>query len=43
MGKNTPNRRDFIMENLKIEEDVVEDAEALVASRAQDAAAGTEE
>jgi topoisomerase-4 subunit B len=39
MGKNTPNRRDFIMENLKIEEDVVEDAEALVAARAQEAAA----
>ncbi len=46
MGKNTPMRRDFIMENLKIEEDVVEDAEALVASRAQDAAteaAGSED
>jgi len=39
-------RRDFIMENLKIEEDVVEDAEALVAGRAQDAAneaAGSED
>jgi topoisomerase-4 subunit B len=39
MGKNTPMRRDFIMENLKIEEDVVEDAEALVASRANELAA----
>jgi len=42
MGKNTPNRRDFIMENLKVEEDVVEDAEALVASRAQEFAAEAE-
>jgi len=31
MGKNTPTRRDFIMDNLRIEEDVVEDAAALVA------------
>lgn len=31
MGKNTPARRDFIMDNLRIEEDVVEDAAALVA------------
>jgi hypothetical protein len=31
MGKNTPARRDFIMENLRIEEDVIEDAAALVA------------
>jgi topoisomerase-4 subunit B len=28
MGKNTPARRDFIMENLRIEEDVVEEGEA---------------
>ncbi|MDQ3001768.1 MAG: type IIA DNA topoisomerase subunit B [Fibrobacterota bacterium] len=35
MGKNTPKRRDFIMDNLRVEEDVVEDAEALIASRAQ--------
>ncbi len=33
MGKNTPMRRDFIMDNLRVEEDVVEDAEALVAAR----------
>jgi topoisomerase-4 subunit B len=39
MGKNTPQRRDFIMENLRIEEDVVEDKEAYAASKAQDAAA----
>ncbi|HAO98622.1 MAG TPA: DNA topoisomerase IV, partial [Fibrobacteres bacterium] len=26
MGKNTPERRDFIMENLRVEEDVVEEA-----------------
>ncbi|MAP01447.1 MAG: DNA topoisomerase IV [Flavobacteriales bacterium] len=25
MGKNTPNRQDFIIENLKVEEDVIED------------------
>ncbi|HLP40393.1 MAG TPA: DNA topoisomerase IV subunit B [Fibrobacteria bacterium] len=37
MGKNTPTRRDFIMENLRIEEDVVEDKEAVLASQAQDA------
>jgi topoisomerase-4 subunit B len=30
MGKNTPARRDFIMENLRVEEDVVEDAALLV-------------
>lgn len=28
MGKNTPERQDFIIDNLKIEEDVVEEAEA---------------
>jgi topoisomerase IV subunit B len=32
MGKNTPARRDFIMDNLRVEEDVVEDAAALVAA-----------
>lgn len=37
MGKNTPARRDFIMDNLRIEEDVVEDAAALVADRANQA------
>ncbi|MDB5104671.1 MAG: hypothetical protein JWP91_2360 [Fibrobacteres bacterium] len=42
MGKNTPARRDFIMDNLRVEEDVVEDAEALIASRAQDVKAATE-
>jgi topoisomerase-4 subunit B len=26
MGKNTPARRDFIIENLKVEEDVVEES-----------------
>jgi topoisomerase-4 subunit B len=26
MGKNTPDRQDFIIENLRIEEDVVEEA-----------------
>jgi topoisomerase-4 subunit B len=26
MGKNTPERRDFIMENLRVEEDVVEES-----------------
>ena len=25
MGKNTPNRQDFIIENLKVEEDIIED------------------
>jgi topoisomerase-4 subunit B len=35
MGKNTPARRDFIMENLRIEEDIVEDREAALASQAQ--------
>jgi topoisomerase-4 subunit B len=42
MGKNTPKRRDFIMDNLKVEEDVVEDAKALVAARELDAAAEEE-
>jgi topoisomerase IV subunit B len=28
MGKNTPARRDFIIENLKVEEDVVEEVPA---------------
>jgi hypothetical protein len=26
MGKNTPERREFIMENLRVEEDVVEES-----------------
>ena len=39
MGKNTPARRDFIIDNLRIEEDVVEDAKALVASRELEGAA----
>lgn len=32
MGKNTPERQDFIIENLRIEEDVVEEEAAEVAS-----------
>ena len=24
MGKNTPNRQEFIIENLKVEEDIIE-------------------
>ncbi len=32
MGKNTPTRRDFIMDNLRIEEDVVEDAASMAAN-----------
>ena len=43
MGKNTPARRDFIMENLRIEEDVVEDREAVLAGKAQDGAEAEEE
>ena len=39
MGKNTPARRDFIMENLRVEEDVVEDAAAHAASKAKEAGA----
>lgn len=35
MGKNTPARRDFIIDNLKVEEDVVdEDPEAFAADKA---------
>jgi topoisomerase-4 subunit B len=30
MGKNTPDRQDFIIENLRIEEDIVEEEKAEV-------------
>lgn len=29
MGKNTPERQDFIIENLRVEEDIVEDIEKM--------------
>jgi topoisomerase IV subunit B len=39
MGKNSPERRDFIMENLRVEEDVVEEnPEAFAGEKAQELA-----
>ncbi len=36
MGKNTPSRREFIVENLRIEEDIVEDFETVSAEKEDD-------
>jgi topoisomerase-4 subunit B len=30
MGKNTPDRQDFIIENLRIEEDIIDEEKAEV-------------
>ena len=42
MGKNTPERQEYIIRNLRFEHDVVKEDEDSVADDAEDAGAATE-